>query len=70
VGSEVHVSLLLRDLARGMDDPLFPDRPFIRAALGDDLYGIDGETWRLSASGGCCRSAASCSALPNPAPAA
>ena len=45
VGSEVHVSLLLRDLARGMDDPLFvrTDRS-IRAALGDDLYGIDGET--------------------------
>ena len=45
VGSEVHISLLLRDLEQGIDDPLFvrADR-FIRAALGDDLYGIDGET--------------------------
>ncbi|MDX9835336.1 MAG: CinA family nicotinamide mononucleotide deamidase-related protein [Desulfobulbus sp.] len=45
VRSEVHISLLLRNLAQGMRDPLFvqTDR-FIRSALGNDLYGIDGET--------------------------
>ncbi len=41
VGSEVHISLLIRDIPRGMDDPLFVDTDrFIRQALGSDLYGV------------------------------
>ena len=45
VGSEVHVSLLIRDIPRGMDDPLFVDADrFIRQALGSDLYGVGDES--------------------------
>ena len=41
VGSEVHVSVLIRDIPRGMEDPLFveTDRR-IRQALGSDLYAV------------------------------
>ncbi len=45
VGSEVHVSLLIRDLAQGMDDPLFLHADqFIRQALGSDLFAVGDET--------------------------
>jgi len=45
VGSEVHVSLTAHNLERGVDDPRFREADtFIRAALGDHLYGTDQES--------------------------
>jgi len=45
VGCEVHVSLTLRNLKQGQDDPLFLETDtFIRQALGDHLYGTGNAT--------------------------
>ena len=44
-GSEVHVSLTARQTADGSTDPGFRAADaFIRGALGDNIYGVDGET--------------------------
>lgn len=45
IGAEVHVSLTGHNLAAGTDDPGFQRADtFIRAALGDNLYGLDQDT--------------------------
>lgn len=45
VESEVHVSLLIRNLTRGENDPLFLEADaFIRKVLGPNLFGIDDES--------------------------
>jgi nicotinamide-nucleotide amidase len=45
IGAEVHVSLTGHNLVAGTDDPGFQRADtFIRAALGDNLYGLDQDT--------------------------
>ena len=45
VESEVHVSLLIRDLEHGENDPKFHEADtFIRETLGANLFGIDSES--------------------------
>nr|WP_320010830.1 CinA family nicotinamide mononucleotide deamidase-related protein [uncultured Desulfobulbus sp.] len=45
VGAEVHISLTGRNLTQGVNAPLFEEADrFIRASLGDNIYGIDEDT--------------------------
>ncbi len=45
VGYEVHISLTLRNLEKGKNDPLFLETDaFIRQSLGEALFGIDDDT--------------------------